>query len=82
MFVRDAVNPAGSHVHNHLRFLQNPKDAKGRQRGDDEYDPRSLTVVEKEWEKVCGSKMTNAVVQWWDLKKQYFDTVLLFKTGA
>lgn len=25
--------------------------------------------------------MTDAVQQWWDLKSQYFDTVLLFKTG-
>jgi DNA mismatch repair protein MSH6 len=81
MFVKDAVNPAGSHVHHHLRFLRTPRDAKGRSPGDAEYDPRTLTVVESEWEKICGSKMTNAVVQWWDLKKQYFDTVLLFKTG-
>jgi hypothetical protein len=82
MFVKGAVNPAGSHVHHHLRFLREPRDAKGRSPGEPDYDPRTLTVVEREWERVCGSKMTNAVVQWWDLKRQYFDTVLLFKTGT
>lgn len=81
-FVRDAVNPAGSHVHHHLQFLRNPRDAKGRSNNHPDYDGRTLRVDANEWERVCGNKMTNAVVQWWELKAQYYDTVLMFKTGA
>jgi DNA mismatch repair protein MSH6 len=76
------VNPAGSHVHNHLKFLQEPKDLMGRSRDHAEYDHRTLQVNENDWIKLTGKPMTNAVKQWWDLKSQYFDTVLLFKTGA
>lgn len=82
-FVPNALNPAGSHVHNHLPFLQNPVDARGRSRDHPDYDPRTLTVKEKEWLKVTNSKkMTDGTKQWWDLKARYFDTVLLFKTGT
>ena len=80
MYEKNVVNPKGSHVHNHLRFLQDPRDDQGRARDHPDYDPRTLRVNMAEWEKHVG-KMTNAVKQWWDLKKQYFDTVLLFKTG-
>jgi DNA mismatch repair protein MSH6 len=79
-YTKGAVNPRGSHVHNHLNFLIHPKDLRGRQPGDPDYDSRTLKVRDSDWEKHCG-KMTNAVQQWWDLKSQYFDTVLLFKTG-
>lgn len=80
-FEEGAVNPAGSHVHNHLRFLQYPKDLQGRSPNDPNYDPRTLFVEPNEWQRITGKKMTDAVQQWWDLKAQYFDTVLLFKTG-
>ena len=43
-YVRDAVNPVGAHLHNHLEFLRNPKDANGRSRGDPGYNPRTLKV--------------------------------------
>lgn len=81
-FVKDAVNPAGSHVHNHLPFMQNPRDIQRRSKDDPNYDPRTLFVVERDWVKIMGKDMTDAVKQWWDLKSQYFDTVLLFKTGT
>jgi DNA mismatch repair protein MSH6 len=81
-YVEGAVNPEGSHVHNHLPFLRPPKDARGRRCDDPAYDPRTLLVQEKDWQKIMGKKMTDAVKQWWDLKSQYFDTVLLFKTGT
>ena len=81
MYTKGAVNPAGSHVHNHLAFLQRPKDAQGRTPDDALYDPRTLRVVASDLE-AHDCKMTHAVKQWWDLKKQYFDTVLLFKTGT
>lgn len=81
MFIMNEVNPAGSHVHNHLKFLQSPKDIMGRSRDHPEYDSRTLQVKEQDWIRLTGKPMTNAVKQWWDLKSQYFDTVLLFKTG-
>ena len=80
-FVKGVVNPRGSHVHNHLKFVQQPKDSQGRSQDDPNYDPRTLKVDENEWNRVYGGKMTNAVKQWWELKSRYFDTVLLFKTG-
>jgi hypothetical protein len=82
MYEKGIVNPAGSHVHNHLKFLQAPRDAQGHPTTHPDYDARTLTVNVKEWESRSGGKMTDAVQQWWDLKAQYFDTVLLFKTGT
>ena len=81
MFVKQAINPKGSHIHNHLKFLRNPRDSKGRRMDDQGYDGRTLKVDHREWERLDGKSMTNAVQQWWDLKSRYFDTVLLFKTG-
>ncbi|KAG7351489.1 DNA mismatch repair protein MutS [Nitzschia inconspicua] len=80
-FVKGAVNLKGAHVHNHLPFLQHPKDINGRTPDHPEYDARTLQVVERDWIHLNGSPMTDAVKQWWDLKSQYFDTILLFKTG-
>jgi DNA mismatch repair protein MSH6 len=80
-FTKGVVNPKGSHVHNHLPFLQQPKDASGKLKGEPGYDPRTLKISTRDWEKIYGGKMTNAVEQWWELKSRYFDTVLLFKTG-
>ncbi len=77
-----ALNPAGSHVHNHLPFLQHARDSSGRSSDDPQYDARTLQVPERDWIRIVGKKMTDAVKQWWDLKAMYFDTVLLFKTGT
>ena len=79
-YEKNVVNPAGSHVHNHLQFLLQPRDAQRRPKEHPDYDPRTLHIDYAEWEQHCG-KMTNAVQQWWHLKAQYYDTVLLFKTG-
>eukprot|EP00934_Nitzschia_sp_Nitz4_P005614 Nitzschia sp. Nitz4//scaffold56_size114212//6007//10459//NITZ4_003930-RA/size114212-processed-gene-0.30-mRNA-1//1//CDS//3329554646//5604//frame0 len=79
-YIKGAVNVRGAHVHNHLAFLQNPRDIHGNRPGDANYNPRTLMVVPADWNRHMG-KMTNAVQQWWGLKAQYFDTVLLFKTG-
>lgn len=80
-YVDGAANPAGSHVHNHLKFLQNPKDSQGHPIDHPDYDARTLKVDYREWKARLGKDMTDAVKQWWELKAQYFDTVLLFKTG-
>lgn len=77
-----AANPAGSHLHHHLNFLRNPRDAQGRQPTHADYDGRTLRINEADWKRHNNDKaMTEAVKQWWELKAQYFDTVLLFKTG-
>jgi DNA mismatch repair protein MSH6 len=82
-FVKGAANPAGSHLHNHLKFLQSPRDAQGRAKDHPDYDHRTLRVDFRELSTHNDNKpVTAAVKQWWDLKSQYFDTVLLFKTGA
>ena len=78
-YVKGALNPAGSHLHNHLKFLQNPRDSHGRTKDDPNYDPRTLKVDYREIEQK--EKLTPASRQWWELKAQYFDTVLFFKTG-
>lgn len=81
-FVKGVVNPAGSHLHNHLKFLQTPRDSQGRTRDHPDYDPRTLRVDFNELSSHNDNKpVTAAVKQWWDLKSQYYDTVLLFKTG-
>jgi len=78
---KGALNIRGAHVHNHLNFLRYPRDSMGRHRDHPDYDCRTLQIQESEWKKVAGSDMTAAVKQWWELKSQYFDTILLFKTG-
>ena len=90
-FVRPAkpldrvVNPAGTHWHNHLRFLhpRHVADAQGRtpESHPGTYDPRTLRVDYGEIERVRGAKITPAARQWWDIKARYADTLLLFKTG-
>lgn len=85
-YLRDTVNPPGSHVHNHLKFLRSPRDANGRSPGEVGYNPRTLKVDYKELQRHYNPTNTSkpvppAVQQWWELKAQYFDTILLFKTG-
>ena len=77
------VNQAGTHFHNHFKFLQPDtiRDAQGRPAAHPEYDPRTLKVDFQEMERVMGSKVTPAMDQWWEIKAQYADTLLLFKTG-
>jgi DNA mismatch repair protein MSH6 len=78
--VKGVVNPAGSHLHNHLKFLQNPRDANGRTREDPLYDSHTLKVDYPELKRQ-GMKPTPASLQWWECKAQYYDAVLFFKTG-
>ncbi|CAB9521407.1 protein MutS [Seminavis robusta] len=87
-FIESVVNPAGAHVHNHLKFLRNPKDAQGRSKGDPGYNARTLRWDRNEFLECVNrnkpkqpKKMSPGVEQWWKTKAQYFDTVLLFKTG-
>jgi DNA mismatch repair protein MSH6 len=75
------VNQAGNHWHNHFEFLKNPRDKEGRPASHKDYDPRTLKVDFNQIIRVTGSKITPASQQWWDIKAQYADTFLLFKTG-
>ena len=79
----DQVNPEGAHLHDQLKFLwpENIRDIKGRKTTDPNYDPRTLQWSEKVITDVSGGKLTAGKRQWWEIKAQYFDTVLLFKTG-
>ena len=77
---KKVVNVKGSHLHNHLKFLLNPRDSQGRTKDHPDYDPRTLKIDYRELEK-HDKKLTDAKKQWWELKSQYFDTVLLFKVG-
>jgi len=77
------VNNYGTHWHHHFTFLSpgNRRDLKNRPMMHPEYDPRTLYVDYNEIERVTQSKLTPASRQWWEIKAQYADTLLLFKTG-
>jgi len=77
------VNAAGTHMHNHLQFFTtNRRDAHRRPPTHPDYSPRTLYVDYNELAKKQDSgKLSAGQKQWWDIKSQYADTVLLFKTG-
>ena len=80
--IAGVVNSAGSHVHNHLKFFTtNRKDAHGNLTTHPNYSPRTLQVAFSDIERESGSKVSPAQKQWWDIKSQHADSVLLFKTG-
>ena len=83
MWTEGVVNPAGSHLHNHLPFLDPSQimDSEKRPKSHPDYNPRTLHYSQQQIERISKSKLSPAQKQWWDLKSQYFDTVLLFKTG-
>jgi DNA mismatch repair protein MSH6 len=81
--VPGAVNQAGSHTHNHLKFFTSDRRDANRNPADHPcFSPRTLFVDHNELARHQESgKVTAAQRQWWDIKSQYADTVLLFKTG-
>ncbi|XP_064652331.1 DNA mismatch repair protein Msh6-like [Lineus longissimus] len=66
------------YTHYTLDFIKPDKlkDAKGRPKGHEDYDPKTLLVS---GDFLRG--LTPAMRQWWELKSQHFDTVLFFKVG-
>ncbi|XP_072027536.1 DNA mismatch repair protein Msh6-like [Amphiura filiformis] len=64
--------------HQRLEWLQDGKrkDRKGRPQDHPEYDCHTLYVP-----KSFLDKCTPASRQWWEMKSQYFDSVLFFKMG-
>ena len=81
--IADVVNPAGTHIHNHLKFFTtHRKDAYGNPVGHPNYSPRTLSVDFQELARIeSNGKISPAQQQWWEIKSQYADTVLLFKVG-
>lgn len=62
---RETLNPPGSHLHNHLKFLRNPKDAQGRAKGQPGYNPRTLQVDLRELKKHNNNKTPSpGSLQW------------------
>ncbi|OAV92014.1 hypothetical protein PTTG_03580 [Puccinia triticina 1-1 BBBD Race 1] len=57
-------------------FLRDIKDADGNPMGSPEYDPRTLHISKKDW-----ASMTPFEVQFWEIKRNHFDTVLFFQKG-
>ncbi|KAJ8951955.1 hypothetical protein NQ318_013625 [Aromia moschata] len=77
--VRDVVRDIHSNwPHNDLEFLKPDRirDANKRKPDDPEYNPHTLYVPEQ-----FLKGLTPAMRQWWELKSQHLDSVLLFKVG-
>lgn len=53
---------------------ENIKDSQRRRPNDPDYDPSTLYIPP-------GEKFTPAMKQYWDIKKDHFDKILLFKLG-
>ncbi|KAG5860233.1 DNA mismatch repair protein Msh6 [Encephalitozoon hellem] len=57
-------------------FMENIRDKNGRKRGDEGYDPSTLFIPRDEY-----SRLTPFEKQFWDIKKDHFDTIVFFKKG-
>jgi DNA mismatch repair protein MSH6 len=64
----------GSHEHHSWEFFRNPKDKQGIKQGMPGYNPRTWHVPSS-----FLKEQTPAMIQWFDLKCENFDTVLFFK---
>jgi hypothetical protein len=81
---KDLVNPPGTHLHNHLSFFYNRKDLNGFASNHPDFSDFNLKIDYKELESMCqtlGTKLTGFQVQWWEIKSQYANCILLFKNG-
>lgn len=57
-------------------FLVDLRDADGKRPGDEDYDPRTLYIPRKAWD-----KFTPFETQFWEIKQNHFDTILFFQKG-
>ncbi|XP_074656040.1 DNA mismatch repair protein Msh6-like isoform X2 [Tubulanus polymorphus] len=78
--VGKSSEPTEGVVYTHLtyEFLKPDKikDKHGRPLNHPDYDPRTLNVPEN-----VMKTLTPAMRQWWEIKKDHFDTILFFKVG-
>ncbi|AFN83874.1 MutS-like DNA mismatch repair protein [Encephalitozoon romaleae SJ-2008] len=58
------------------RFMEDIRDKNGRKKGDEGYDPSTLLIPENEY-----NRLTPFEKQFWDIKKEHFDTIVFFKKG-
>ena len=57
-------------------WLLEIRDKQGNLRGSENYDPRTLYIPPDEFD-----KLTNFEKQYWEIKSDYFDTIVFFKKG-
>lgn len=57
-------------------FMTDVRDARGTRRGEEGYDPTTLYIPEE-----CFKRFTPFERQFWAIKKNHFDTVIMFKKG-
>ncbi|CBK24521.2 uncharacterized protein [Blastocystis hominis] len=67
---------AGEHAHDNTEWMIHPRDKYKHSPSDPKYDPTSL-FVPSDYLRGC----TNGMKQWWAVKQQAFDCVLLMKVG-
>lgn len=67
---------AGEHAHDNTEWMIHPRDKYKHLPSDPKYDPTSL-FVPSDYLRGC----TNGMKQWWAVKQQAFDCVLLMKVG-
>ena len=72
----DDVIPESSTKEERYSWLLNIRDAEGRPPSDPLYDPRTLYIPPSSW-----TAFTPFERQYWELKKNLFDTVVFFKKG-
>ena len=72
----EGVSGLGSHDHNKWSWLkvENRKDREGRKVDHPDYDPRTIYIPPQVFK-----EQTPAMRQWFEIKQDYFDTVLFFK---
>ena len=78
------VNHPGTHLHNHLSFFSNRKDLNGNTSSHPDFSVYNMRIDYNELESMCktlGTNLSPAQRQWWEIKSQYANCVLLFKTG-
>ena len=75
----EGVTGLGSHDHNSWHWLkpENRKDKDGRRMDHPEYNPRTIYIPDK-----VIKEQTPAMRQWFEIKQDYFDTVLFFKVSC
>ncbi|OWB73910.1 hypothetical protein B5S31_g3677 [[Candida] boidinii] len=58
------------------QWLENIRDADGKDQSDPEYDPRTLYIPKAAWK-----KFTPFETQYWEIKSKMWDSVVFFKKG-
>ncbi|KAI9155982.1 DNA mismatch repair protein msh6 [Blastocladiella emersonii ATCC 22665] len=61
---------------NNYAWLEDIRDADGRRPGEPDYDPSSLYVPKEAW-----AKFSDFERHYWEVKSQYFDTILAYQKG-